>query len=53
MSFKQAQKKKAPKRAPFSLCAHGGTRTRTSIGNHPLKMACLPIPPRVLNWVQN
>ncbi len=25
--------------------AKGGTRTRTSCAHHPLKMACLPIPP--------
>ena len=28
------------------LSAHDWSRTSTSIGHHPLKMACLPIPPR-------
>ena len=28
--------------------ADGGTRTLTSYAHHPLKMACLPIPPHPL-----
>nr|AOE12479.1 hypothetical protein [uncultured bacterium] len=28
------------------FCAHDWIRTSTSIGHHPLKMACLPISPR-------
>jgi hypothetical protein len=30
----------------FQKSAHDWTRTSTSLGNHPLKMACLPISPR-------
>ncbi len=33
------------RRAEVLFGAQGGTRTRTSIGHYPLKIACLPVPP--------
>ena len=30
----------------IKLGAVGETRTRTALGHYPLKIACLPIPPR-------
>lgn len=37
----------------FLIGALGETRTRTSYGHYPLKIACLPIPPPELYSVQN
>ena len=40
--------KKAQEMLRFLLSAHDWSRTSTSVGHYPLKVARLPIPPREL-----